>query len=200
MASEARRLHEQLSDVGLRAANLRWLSWGREYCSAAVIREAEARAEAEEIWQRAITPSSSQVVSAARAPVAGSTAGGAMVPAEDASEAGTRRSTRARKATAKSQAAEVSGATHILAEAEEDEGDEDEASAGMGAASDARGASTTSTVSSKRPAEDEDEDTPAAKRTRSDTVTPGETKRGRKPLPDQEPQVVSRMSSAGEQN
>jgi hypothetical protein len=58
-----------------------------------VICEAEARVEAEEIWQRAITPSSSQAVSAALAPVAGSMADIAMEPSEDASEAGTHRST-----------------------------------------------------------------------------------------------------------
>jgi hypothetical protein len=76
MTSEVRRLHEQLSDIGLRAGTVRWLEWGHEYCPAAVIREAEV----EEAWERAKTPSSTQVVSAALRPAASS--------AEDGSEAG----------------------------------------------------------------------------------------------------------------
>jgi hypothetical protein len=95
---------------------------------------------------------------------------------------------------------EVSGVAGDPDEAGDDSGDEGEVDVELHGASDARGVSTTSTASSKRPVEDEDEEAPASKRMRSEMITAGGSKRGRKPLPSQEPQVVSRMSSAGERN
>jgi hypothetical protein len=208
MVAEARRLHEQLSDVGLHAATVRWLEWGHDFCPVAVIWEAEA----EEARECAKTPSLTQAASATLRPTTSS--------AEDGLEAGVRQSTRAWKSTAKSKAAtlpcapsssndakmaeqagsaatvaeEVSGAVEDLDESADDLGDEGKVSEELRGASDAHGASSMSTVSSKRPAEDEeDEEAPASKRMRSDTVTPGGSKCGRKPLPDQEPQTVSRQ-------
>jgi hypothetical protein len=141
----------------------------------------------------------------------------------DVQEAGMRRSTRARKAMARGKAAvrshapsssdgaktaeqagsavtaveEVGGAAEDLDDSADDSGDEGGESAKLHWAADAHGASTTSTASSKRPVEDEDAETPASKHTRSDTVTPGESKRGRKPYPEQEPQMASRMREWG---
>jgi hypothetical protein len=187
-----------------------WVSWGREFCPAAVIREAEA--EAEETWQHTKTPSSTQAVSAVLAPDAWLTEDASMEPVEDTQEAGMRRSTRARKATARGKAAvqslapsssddaktaEQAGSAATVAEdldkVADNSGDEGGESAKLHGAADARGASTTSTASLKRPVEDEDVETPASKRTRSDMVMPGESKRGRKPYPEQEPQTVSCM-------
>jgi hypothetical protein len=220
MASEAWRLHEQLGNVGLHTGTARWLEWGHEYCPTAVIREAEAEVVAEETWQHAKTPSSTQAVSVALAPEAWSTEDASMEPAEDAQEAGVWRSTRARNATIRGKAAvrsrapsssddakmaeqagsaataaeEVSGAVQDLDEVADDSGDEGGESAKLRGAADTRGASTTSTVLSKRLVEDEDnEEAPPSKFTRADMVTPGGSRCGQKPLPDQEPQTVSRQ-------
>jgi hypothetical protein len=219
MATEARRLHEQLGDVGLHAGTVCWLEWGCEYCPVAVICEAEA----EESRERAQTPSSSQAVSAALGPVTRSAEDISMESSEDLSEAGMRRSTRMRKSTAKSKAAvlphapsssdnaktaeqagssataaeEGSGALEDLDKAADNSGDEGEAGAELRGASGVCGASTTLMASSKWPVEDEDnEAAPPSKRTRSDTVMPG-SKRGWKPLPDQEPQMVRRKNKSG---
>jgi hypothetical protein len=101
MASEVCRLHEQLSDVGLCTATMCWVSWGREFCPAVVIREVE------ETWQhtKTKTHSSMQAVSAALAPDTWSTEDASMEPMEDAQEAGVRHSTQVREATARGKAA-----------------------------------------------------------------------------------------------